>query len=264
MKKFFLSIVLTAFAASLFAMQATVVSTKGKAEVQNGNSWVALKPGDSLSQGSVIQTGFKSEVVIKIKDSTITVSPLSRLTLQSLVERNGANGANGKDDTTIKLDTGSLKSSVQKSEDRRVGFTVRSPVATASVRGTEFSFSTKYKSTKLSTSQGSVAFWKNTKQSEQALDNQNEGPAGEAGEGNEAQDISEVAPASAIVVSQGEMASVTVGSGMKDSSAMAKENSTSIGLGTATAASAESEFMARSGISNKSATIIVDLQFADD
>ena len=60
MKKFILSIVFTAIAFSSFAMQATVISAKGKAEMQSGDSWVALKTGDSLNQGTVIQTGFKS------------------------------------------------------------------------------------------------------------------------------------------------------------------------------------------------------------
>lgn len=246
MKKLILSaaFVFATFASSAFAMDATVVSAKGKAEFQNGgNSWVALKAGDTLSQGSVIQTGFKSEVVLKIKESTVTVAPLSRITLQSLVEREGLDGAKGKDETAIFLDTGSLKSNVQKSADRRVGFTVRSPVATASVRGTEFDFSTKYKGVNLTTHQGAVAFWKNTRSSEQVLDNaatNPELPAEEAGLGNEPQDISDYAPPSAIVVSRGEGAAAAQGSpSVSAPVAIARTGANSLGDGTRTAASSE-------------------------
>ena len=270
MKKLILSIILVAFAFSSFAMQATVVSTKGKAEVQNGNSWVALKEGDTLGQGSVIQTGFKSEVVLKIKESTLTVAPLSRVTLQTLAEREGAGSAKGKDETAIYLDTGSLKSNVQKSSDRRVGFTVRSPVATASVRGTEFGFSTKYKSVSLSATQGMVAFWKNTAQSEAALENASQGPVGEASEGNEAGDISEYAPQEAIVVSKGETASVSLGSGMMTPAQTAKAEASSIGAGTRTASAAErplSDFgssAAEGAKASKSATVLIPITVSNE
>lgn len=239
MKKLILSFVVAVLAFSSFAMQATVVSAKGKAEVQNGDSWVALKAGDALDQGSVIQTGFKSEVVLKIKESTVTVAPLSRITLQTLAEREGLAGAQGKDETAIFLDTGSLKSNVQKSNDRRVGFTVRSPVATASVRGTEFAFAMKYKSVELNASQGKVAFWKNTKESEQALDSATDSPVDAPSEGNEPRDISEYAPQNAIVVSKGEGASVSTAGGMAPPAKIARTAANSIGEGTKSAADAE-------------------------
>ena len=243
MKKLILSLIFTTLAFSSFAMTATVVSTKGKAESQqNGNSWTPLKVGDTLDQGTVIQTGFKSELVLKIKESTITVSPLSRLTLQTLAEREGLAGAAAKDETAIFLDTGALKTNVQKSADRRVGFTVRSPVATASVRGTEFKFATRFKAVALSAKNGRVAFWKNTRQSEAALNEaaaNPETPAEEATEGNEPGDISEYAAVAAIVVSEGENASASENSGMTAPSQMALSNSSSIGSGTQTAADTE-------------------------
>ncbi|MBQ8013634.1 MAG: FecR domain-containing protein [Treponema sp.] len=242
MKKLILSLIFTAFAFSAFAMQATVVSAKGKAEVQNGSMWVALKPGDTLNQGSVIQTGFKSELVIKIKESTVTVASLSRLTLQTLAEREGLAGAAAKDETSIFLDTGALRSNVKKSADRRVGFTVRSPVATASVRGTGFRFKAQFKSVALSTDSGRVAFWKNTRRSEQALNaaaSNAENPAADASEGNEAQDISEYAPQDAIVVSKGEDAAVSESKGLSAPSTVAQAQSNSVGDGTKTAASLE-------------------------
>lgn len=239
MKKLILSVILSALAFSSFAMQATVVSTKGKAEVQTGGSWIALKAGDTLDQGSVIQTGFKSEIILKIKESTVTVAPLSRITLQTLAEREGLNGAQGKDETSIFLDTGSLRSNVQKSADRRVGFTVRSPVATASVRGTVFDMKARYRSVNLSTIQGRVAFWKNTARSEASLDKADLGPVGEAPVGNEPEDISEKAPAQAVVVSKDQNAVVAEKGGMSAPGAMAQGKATSLGNGTQPASSAE-------------------------
>lgn len=202
------------FASISFAMQAEVISAKGKAEVQSGSSWTALKAGDKLSQGAVIQTGFKSEVVLKIKESTVTVASLSRVTIQSLAEQQGIDGKEGRDETKLFLNTGALKSNVQKSEDRRVGFTVRSPVATASVRGTEFSFSTTYKSARLSTSRGSVSFGKSPKNGRDA-------------------------EISGILVSKGEEASLNTNGDMTKPSEMAKDSSLKIGNGTSSAAASE-------------------------
>ena len=132
-KKLIASLVMAAAAitaASASSMQATVLSTKGKTEVMKGTSWTPLKIGSIIQKGDVIQTGFKSELILKIKNTTVTVSPLSRITIEQLASKGN------KDETRLFLDTGSLKSDVKKTEDRRVGFTVRSPVATASVRGT--------------------------------------------------------------------------------------------------------------------------------
>ena len=275
MKKLILALVLSAFAFSSFAaqqtMQATVISTKGKAEMQSGGTWVALKPGDNIDQGTEIQTGFKSELVLKIKESTVTVAPLSRLTLQTLAERQGIKGSAGKDETFIRLATGSIKSNVQKTADRRVGFTVRSPVATASVRGTEFEFTTRFRGTALSTTAGIVAFWKNTKQSERVIEAIlkaiEEAPAEEVAEaageasaedtataegtkdeaagsaeqlGNAPSDISEFAPSSAITVGQGERASATNNSSnVTTPSQTAQAEAVSVGEGTKTASDVE-------------------------
>ena len=262
-----------AIAFSSFAMEAVVVSAKGKAEVQNGDTWLALKTGDTLNQGSVIQTGFKSELVLKIKESTVTVAPLSRLTLQTLAEREGIAGARAKDETTIFLDTGSLKSNVQKSEDRRVGFTVRSPVATASVRGTEYEVKTHYKSTSVVTTQGSVAVWKNTAKTDEAFNQPVDTPVEEAGTGNEAQDISDYAPAGAFTVSKGEGASFSSTGSVSTPAKTARAEATSIAEGTKTAAAAEAASSATVATAEATSTpskpevstgsLTVEVKFAD-
>lgn len=134
--------------------EATVVSAKGKTEVQRAGVWTALTIGNSVSRGDVIQTGFKSELIIKMKNSTVTVSPMTRITVEQLAEKKD------KDETKLFLDTGSLRSNVKKTEDRRIGFTVRSPVATASVRGTEFSVKNIFGGTEIIGYEGETTAWK--------------------------------------------------------------------------------------------------------
>lgn len=152
---FVLASILAFSVTSLFALEAKVVSAKGKTEVQMADgAWTPLKIGSTIQKGAVIQTGFKSELILKIKETTVTVAPLSRITVEQLAEKGD------KDDTRLFLDTGSLKSDVKKTVDRRVGFTVRSPVATASVRGTIVGVTNKFKSTDVKGYEGSIAVWK--------------------------------------------------------------------------------------------------------
>ena len=152
---FVLASILAFSVTSLFALEAKVVSAKGKTEVQMADgAWTPLKIGSTIQKGAVIQTGFKSELILKIKETTVTVAPLSRITVEQLAEKGD------KDDTRLFLDTGSLKSDVKKTVDRRVGFTVRSPVATASVRGTIVGVTNRFKSTDVKGYEGSIAVWK--------------------------------------------------------------------------------------------------------
>jgi len=158
-KKLSASLIFAAISGLTWAatLNATVVSTKGKAEVQKGSSWSALSVGSVLSKGDVIQTGFKSELILKIKNTTVTVAPLSRVTIEQLASKSD------KDETRLFLDTGSLKSDVKKTEDRRVGFTVRSPVATASVRGTRFGVRNTFLGTIVKGYEGETATWSTAK-----------------------------------------------------------------------------------------------------
>lgn len=114
----------------IFALEAVVVSVVGKAEVQTAQGWQPLKAGEKITKGALISTGFKSQAVLGIGKSTVTVRPLSRLTIQELTENPD------KDISKVYLDAGSIKADIKAVQNKRVGFTVKSPVATASVRGT--------------------------------------------------------------------------------------------------------------------------------
>lgn len=115
----------------IFALSGQVVALKGKIEVKtDGNAWTVPAKGDVLSKGTLISTGFKSELVLKVDGTVIVVQPLTRLRLDEIVE---------KEDTVsseVYLDIGSIKADVKPAQTKKVEFTVRTPVATASVRGT--------------------------------------------------------------------------------------------------------------------------------
>lgn len=145
----------------VFSIEAGVVSVEGKVQIKNGNAWADLKPGNSLKKGDVIQTGFKSSAVISIssgnENSRITVAQLSRITFEELTEDSSG------DKTDVYLSAGTVKSEIKKTQDHRVNYTVRSPVATASVRGTELTVRNSFLSTDIDTHEGVVSAWKNGK-----------------------------------------------------------------------------------------------------
>ena len=127
------------FAAATFAaaddLSATVVKITGKATIQKGDDWAALAQGQVLPIGATVSTGFRSELQLKIGPSTVTVKALSRLTVKDLA----LTGTAAK--TDLYLAVGKIDAEVNKSEAvTEQKFTVGSPVSTASVRGTSFSF----------------------------------------------------------------------------------------------------------------------------
>ncbi len=119
------------FAANLFALEGVVLSVAGKVEIQEGESWVPLEEEDIVDAGAVISTGFKSECVIALDETTLTVKALTRLTLEQLFEQDGNKAS------TMYLDAGSISASVRSEEDKKVAFKVKTPAVTASVRGTD-------------------------------------------------------------------------------------------------------------------------------
>ncbi len=124
--------VLIASSAYTFADSAQVISVSGKAEIDRNNSWIPLQKDALINEGEVISTGFKSELLIKYKDSVMKLGSLTRITLEKLAS------TDKKDDVSVYLNTGTIRSTVNHSENRRISYTVRNPIAVASVRGTDF------------------------------------------------------------------------------------------------------------------------------
>lgn len=154
MKKIF-SIVLSAVlfavvSGPLFAATAKVTYVKGKVEVNRNNEWVALKMGDEIKESETISTGFQSEARLNLNGSVMAVPALSRVTLETL-KTSGA-----KDNVSIYIDTGAVRSKVVHTEGKKIEYTARTSVAVASVRGTDF---TLFSSGKAKCHSGAIAVW---------------------------------------------------------------------------------------------------------
>ena len=133
LKKYILAVLFTSSTLA-FAETATIISASGKVEINRNESWIPVQKDSIIREGEVISTGFKSEALIKYKDSVMKLGPLTRITLEKLAS------TETKDDVSVYLSTGSVRSTVNHSENRRISYTVRNPIAVASVRGTIFDF----------------------------------------------------------------------------------------------------------------------------
>jgi hypothetical protein len=110
--------------------------------------WSAAAVGQELERETLVSTGFRSEAVLDLGNSILRVRPLSRLSLGELVA-----AAEG-DRIEVQLRAGRIRADVNAPAAGKVNFTVRSPVATASVRGTVFDFDTL----NLRVAEGTVSF----------------------------------------------------------------------------------------------------------
>jgi hypothetical protein len=99
--------------------------------------WVNAARGDSIGKDTIISTGFKSTAVISLGNSTLTVRPLTRLSLEEIIQNQDSERVN------LYLQTGRVRAEVNPPSGGTVDFTVRSPSVTASVRGTSFDFDTE-------------------------------------------------------------------------------------------------------------------------
>lgn len=222
------------FTALSFAADFTaqVVSVSGKAEVLDGSEWKALSEGDTLKSGDVVQTGFRSGAVLKIKNSTVNVDALTRMTVEQLSENAD------KDTVRVFVKTGKVSSDVQQTNSKKVGFTVRTPVATASVRGTEFSVENTFSSTQVETARGKVAVW--TGKNSESVSSGEGGSAAEQNEQAESTDgvadtgaSFEAAPHGGLLVTQNQKTEVASSGAMVSQQRAAENSSKDIGSGTA-------------------------------
>lgn len=120
------------------AQEAVVVRVSGTAQLQVGDAWQALTVGQRLAPGSTVSAGFRSEIQLQIGPSTVTVKALSRLTLDR-IEQSGSTL-----NTNLNLRVGRVNAEVNRTEAvTSQNFRIDSPVSTASVRGTSFTFDTQ-------------------------------------------------------------------------------------------------------------------------
>lgn len=132
------------------AEQATVYDFRGKVDVLvPGGSWQPVQKGMIINPGTTISTGFNSTAVLKVAASTVTVQQLTRLRLDQLLQKQG------KLTTAFSLPIGRVQAQVRSADGSPQDFQIRSPVATAAVRGTMFEFN----GFKIEVTEGVVAFF---------------------------------------------------------------------------------------------------------
>jgi hypothetical protein len=124
--------------ASGFAQEAIIRDMTGTVELKAPGSavWTPAAPGAVLARNTAISTGFKSTAVLLVGNSTLTVRPLTRLTLEELTR------SQGDEQVSLHIQTGRIRAEVTPPAGGKINFAVRSPSATASVRGTTFDFDT--------------------------------------------------------------------------------------------------------------------------
>ena len=136
----------------IHSQEVTVKEAAGRVEYQiPGGNWIPVEKGIVIPIAATISTGFQSRAILESPRSTIVVQPLTRLTIDELQSR----GSNSQ--TSLSLRTGRISAVVKKNDDEPTRFQVKSPIATAAVRGTEFSFN----GFQLTVESGLVAFSSN-------------------------------------------------------------------------------------------------------
>jgi len=130
------SLILVAPAFGQQQPEARVLSTSGRVEMRATRtaSWSAVEAGMELPLGATISTGFGANAQLEIGPATLEVQQLTRLTLEELAEREGLVQSD------LFLQVGRVRADVRTTEGRQSEFRMRSPVATAAVRGTSFQF----------------------------------------------------------------------------------------------------------------------------
>jgi hypothetical protein len=128
------------FAPQLCAQEnASFREINGTVEIKAPGStvWAKAVSGDRIAKNTLVSTGFKSFAILVVGDSIITVRPVTRLTLEEIVRNQNGEQVN------LRLQTGRIRAEVKPPVGGQTNFTVRTPTATASVRGTSFDFDTE-------------------------------------------------------------------------------------------------------------------------
>ena len=128
-----------AFAQSEQPLQGVIQQISGNVEIKlpGAESFVAAQIGDNINQNTIVSTGLKSFAIIEIGNSSITIRPITRLTLLEIHSNENIETLN------VNLQSGRIRVEVNPPAGRQASFSVRSPESVASVRGTSFEFDTR-------------------------------------------------------------------------------------------------------------------------
>ncbi|MBN2536226.1 MAG: FecR domain-containing protein [Spirochaetales bacterium] len=117
------------------APNAVIKEIKGKVEIkQPGKGWETAAINTEIQKGTIISTGFKSNAILDLGYSYITIKALTRMKLEELLEREDTV------QTEIYLNFGKVSAEVKTSDVKKQDFKLNSPVSTAAVRGTRLDY----------------------------------------------------------------------------------------------------------------------------
>lgn len=117
-------------------IKALAIKNKVQYEYPTNNVWENVNVGDILHKKAIIKTGFNSNATFSFGKSRVVMGPITRITVEQAVSNLSEDA-----ETSIFIDRGKTFCTVNSErKDRKINFTVRSPVAAASVRGTKFYF----------------------------------------------------------------------------------------------------------------------------
>jgi hypothetical protein len=150
MKRATAAIILMLAGFCVFAQNGTIRELSGTVEIKKpeASNYIAAKAGDQISQDTIISTAFKSIALVEIGSAVIMVQPLTRLSLTEI------SASSGSETINLNLQTGRVRVDVNPPAGKKASMKVTSPSATASVRGTNFDFSTR----NLYVQEGTVGF----------------------------------------------------------------------------------------------------------
>jgi len=150
MRKLVFTFLLMGLCFCVFAQNGVIKQVSGTVELKRAgeSAYVPAKAGDTVSENTVISTGLKSYALIEVGGTTLNVRPVTRLTLTEI------RALGNEESLQVNLRTGSVQVAVTPPAGGRSSTTVRSPNATASVRGTTFYFDAR----NLHVTQGTVLF----------------------------------------------------------------------------------------------------------
>jgi hypothetical protein len=115
-----------------FAQSGVITGMAGTVELKlaGADAFAQATLGETVALDTIISTGFKSTATITVGSATIIARPLTRLKLAEIAE------AQGTETINVNLQAGRVRVDVKPPAGTKANFTVQSPHATASVRGT--------------------------------------------------------------------------------------------------------------------------------
>jgi hypothetical protein len=138
MKRIVIAIVIALFVLAVVDVgaqsRAAFRTVTGKVEVQNPGetAWLPASAGMEVPIKATISTGFGGGAVLELGASTLTVRQLTRLRIDQLSIQNKVTTTN------LVMPVGRIRADVKAAPGTTTDFKLRSPVSTASVRGTGF------------------------------------------------------------------------------------------------------------------------------